>query len=387
MADSALYRSGSEAMQPRPAPLRRSASLRRHDAAGRRVAGDLQHQLGAGRLLELLALLDLDHERARAADDAILVIDVEVGIGGVAVGPLHHDRQAVDGDAGLQYLVAHQRDRRAHVVDAIARYVDHAAQAVEAGGVEQGFCELERAEDRGAWRPAVGGTLDLLGSPLGALDAVDQAPRHDDLLVVETGPFEIGHCNTAVRTAPQRRHEFARRQPGDVALALQGLFLRVHRIGHVDSYHEFGIDGEGIGAAVGEFEWQRWRRQPAIPANQHDGGHGARRQDRDQRGVRTHSSLLSELPYGGTSDEQGKAGIRMCRRRSPVAWRRVRAATRDLPMPLGYFADERKISAAAAPLECSQAIEFLYRAKRNVRFGTRHTYRARTVARMPMLAP
>ena len=42
------------------------------------AAGDLQHQLGARRLAELVALADRDDEGAGAADHAILVIDVEI---------------------------------------------------------------------------------------------------------------------------------------------------------------------------------------------------------------------------------------------------------------------------------------------------------------------
>ena len=39
---------------------------------------------------------------------------------------------------------------------------------------------------------------------------------------------------------------------GDVALALQRLLVRVHRIGHVDGEHELGIDRDGVRGAVGD---------------------------------------------------------------------------------------------------------------------------------------
>src|SRR5438132_13529557 len=50
----------------------------RHDARGRPASGDFEHQLGAHRVLEFVALLDRYHESARAADHAVLVINVEI---------------------------------------------------------------------------------------------------------------------------------------------------------------------------------------------------------------------------------------------------------------------------------------------------------------------
>src|SRR6266566_1203781 len=86
--------------------------LRRDHPPLRRAAGDLEHQLLARRVLELLAFLDRNDERAWPADDAILVIDVEILVlhlpHAVADLSLEHDRQAVDGDAGAQHVVAHQ---------------------------------------------------------------------------------------------------------------------------------------------------------------------------------------------------------------------------------------------------------------------------------------
>src|SRR6516162_6513693 len=50
---------------------------RRHDACDRRAACDFEHQLGAHGVLEFLALFDRHHKRARSADDAILVVNIE----------------------------------------------------------------------------------------------------------------------------------------------------------------------------------------------------------------------------------------------------------------------------------------------------------------------
>src|SRR5712672_685384 len=111
----------------------RRPRLRRDHAPLGCAAGDLEHELLARRFLELRPLLDRNDERARPADDAVLVIDVEILElhlpHAVADLSLEHDRQPVDRDAGAEHVVAHQRDRRAHVVDAIARGIDHAAQA------------------------------------------------------------------------------------------------------------------------------------------------------------------------------------------------------------------------------------------------------------------
>src|SRR5215472_2273865 len=85
---------------------------RRHEA--RRRARDLQHQLGAGGLPELLALLDRDHEGTGAADHAVLVVDVEIlDVHGAGRGPLEHDRQTIDGDALGDDLVAQGGDAKA----------------------------------------------------------------------------------------------------------------------------------------------------------------------------------------------------------------------------------------------------------------------------------
>src|SRR5262245_1639771 len=52
----------------------------------RLAAGDLQHQLAADRLGELVGRAHHDQERAEAADDAILVVNVEVGDRGKTPG-------------------------------------------------------------------------------------------------------------------------------------------------------------------------------------------------------------------------------------------------------------------------------------------------------------
>src|SRR5882757_586647 len=82
---------------------------------------DFEQQLGPDRLLEFFAFLDRHHEGAGAADDAVLVVEIEIIDVHRRIGwLLHHDRQAVDGDALLQRHVACAGDRRAIVVGAVA---------------------------------------------------------------------------------------------------------------------------------------------------------------------------------------------------------------------------------------------------------------------------
>src|SRR5436853_7678129 len=66
----------------------RLAGGNRHNAAFGHAAGDLEYQLGADGLPELVAVLDGDHEGAGAADHAVLIVELEIvdihgGIGGL----------------------------------------------------------------------------------------------------------------------------------------------------------------------------------------------------------------------------------------------------------------------------------------------------------------
>ena len=78
--------------------------------------------------------------------------------------------------------------------------------------VEQRLGELQRAVDRGARCAPIGRARDLARDRVGELRAVDQPPRHQDGLVVQAGPFEIGDRDLAVRAGAQRGEEFARGQ-------------------------------------------------------------------------------------------------------------------------------------------------------------------------------
>src|SRR5262245_26729977 len=56
----------------------RPARLNRDDARVRRAACDLEHELGADGVLELLTLANRNDECARPANHAILVVDIQV---------------------------------------------------------------------------------------------------------------------------------------------------------------------------------------------------------------------------------------------------------------------------------------------------------------------
>jgi membrane-associated sensor protein len=201
----------------------------RNDTRLRLPAGDLQHQLGARRFDEFLALADRDDESPRPANHAIFVIDVEVlDIHGTGHRPLEHDRQSVNGDSGGQHIVACRHDQRTGIVGAVARHVDDPAQAAIAAGVEQRLGESERASNRGARRAPVGRSGNLGGDGVGGFGSLYQPPGDEDLLVVLPSPFEIGNGDLAVGAFAQRQHEFARGERLDVALALQRLLFRVH---------------------------------------------------------------------------------------------------------------------------------------------------------------
>ena len=81
------------------------------------------------------------------------------------------------------------------------------------------------------------------------------------------GPFEISDGDLAVGALAQRLQEFLRGQRQHIALALQRLLVRVHRIGHVDRDHQFDVDRNGVRTACRRKA--RNARQPADPPPQH----------------------------------------------------------------------------------------------------------------------
>ena len=98
--------------------------------------------------------------------------------------------------------------RRAGVVGAVARHVDHAAQAFIAALVKQRLGEAQGTRNRRSRRTAIGRTRDLGRDRVGGFRSIDQPPRHNDLLVELAGPLKISDGDFAVRALAQRLQEF-----------------------------------------------------------------------------------------------------------------------------------------------------------------------------------
>src|SRR5215217_5027498 len=202
-----------------------------------RMAGDLEEDLGLDRLHELAALAHRHHEGALPADDAVAIVDVEI-LDVPRARRLQHDRQAVDGDALGDRLVARRRHDAALVVRPIAGDVDDLAGRREAAVGEEPDREVDRARDRGP-RGAPGRLLGKrAGKRHGALRVVDHRPRQEHLLVGGAGPFHVDDADAPDHAAPDGVVDGGRAEGLDKALALQLLLVGVHRVRHVDRAHD-----------------------------------------------------------------------------------------------------------------------------------------------------
>ncbi len=94
---------------------------------------------------------------------------------------------------------------------------------------------------------------------------VEDRPGHDHLLVVGAGPFDIGDGDPAEHAATDRVVDERRLERLRKSLALQGLLLRIHRIGDVDRDHEREIDLRiGAGREDGERQKEREPEDEAV---------------------------------------------------------------------------------------------------------------------------
>ena len=117
-----------EAVDPRLRRDRRRPSSASAPASSPAISSTSFRRMAIG---EARRIVDRDHEGARPADHAVLVVDVEIGdaVGAEGIARLQHDRQAVDGDALGDDAVADRRHRQAHVVRPVAGDVDGPADA------------------------------------------------------------------------------------------------------------------------------------------------------------------------------------------------------------------------------------------------------------------
>ena len=107
------------------------------------VGGDFQDELAQHGLREIVVGIGRHDERARAADDVVEIIFVQVVFE-------RHDRQAVDDDAGAHRLVARLADVAAAVVGAVARNVDDALEAAIGRARQQQHGVVDGAAERRA---------------------------------------------------------------------------------------------------------------------------------------------------------------------------------------------------------------------------------------------
>ena len=173
--------------------------------------------------------MDRDNKRARAADHAILVINIQVrDIDAEDVRSLQHDWQTINCNGSCEHIIPNQRHRRATVVGAIAGYIDDTTNAMITASLKQQFGKLKCACNRSTWTSTVRLACDLVGYRVGCFRTIDQPPRHNNLLIVGSCPLEISYRYLAVCALPQRLHKLPRSEARDVPLTLQCLFIRVH---------------------------------------------------------------------------------------------------------------------------------------------------------------
>src|SRR5438046_1840688 len=94
--------------------------------------------------------------------------------------------------------------RSCHKRSPMVQEMRGAADAAKAAAVEQRRRKQQRAGNRRARGTGVARAADIGGKAVGRFRTIDQPPRHDDLLMMRAGPFEIGHGDAAVHALLQR---------------------------------------------------------------------------------------------------------------------------------------------------------------------------------------
>jgi hypothetical protein len=84
---------------------------------------------------------------------------------------------------------------------------------------------------------------------------------------MESCPFEIDDRDLAICARAERLQELARSQRGDIALALQLLFFRIHGVGYINRDHKLDVHGDCAGAIVGEAR-RRGGKSATVAAGQ-----------------------------------------------------------------------------------------------------------------------
>jgi len=163
---------------------------------------------------------------------------------------VEHDRQAVDDDAAFHHGVAHGFDQPASIVGAIARDVDHLAMGRDVVVQDVVLSGQKRGRDRGALFAEDGFLLQAVGEVVGGFRAVDDGPWDGGDRVEVPGPLHVHDGDLALGARYQRVDHVLVAEGLDIALALDGVFVMVHRLRDIDGEHEFEVDADP-GALLG----------------------------------------------------------------------------------------------------------------------------------------
>jgi len=106
---------------------------------------DFPDELGLDGLDEVPLLPHWNQKGSWTADDTVAEVEVEILDVPGPIGPLQHDRQAVDGDATSQSLVAGQGHGSTRVVGSVTRDIDDLPIRLQAALTELPDAEVDGA--------------------------------------------------------------------------------------------------------------------------------------------------------------------------------------------------------------------------------------------------
>ena len=200
------------------------------------TAGDLADQFLQDRVGKRVIVLGRNHERARPADDIIVVIAVEIRLE-------RKDRQAVDADAIGDRFVARRCHGASAIIAAIARHVDDAAAAAERGSGEKHPRIIDRAADRGAAAEQLSPRIfDRIGKRVHTSRVRDKRPIDGLHMQFRTGPLHHGDRDRLRAQRADRVQHLPIAKRRGVALLLQFEAIVADAAGSVHREHERECD-------------------------------------------------------------------------------------------------------------------------------------------------
>src|SRR5262249_36132326 len=161
----------------------------------RRERGNLGDQLLDDGAPERVEVLGHQNERARAADNVVLVVFLEaarrIGMLGVPRHrPVAQDDEPIDDDPFGNGLIARKLYVTARRVGAVAGDVDGTASGAEWGTLQLSGRELDAAADRGTVGERARQFQELIAEFACRVGAVDDGPINHELLCTKTRPFD-----------------------------------------------------------------------------------------------------------------------------------------------------------------------------------------------------